>query len=392
MPRRSRGAKEARRIVVLNERDLANPRAGGAEIHVVEIFRRLAARGHSVRMLTASFRGAAPTETTDGIEIRRLAGNRYSYYPQMPFALRRELVRAPADVVVDVLNKLPFFSPAVVEVPCCAIVHHLFGATAFQQVPFPIAVATALAEQAIPFVYRRTPMLAISESTRADLVARGIPAEHVVVAPPGIDAKAYAPGPLGPRPPLIVWIGRLERYKRADVMIDAFAEIHRRVPDARLAVIGSGQARAALEHRVRRRELGGTVEFTGFISEARKIEYLQRAAVLVNTSVKEGFGLTVIEGNICGTPNVSTDVPGLRDSVRHEETGLLVPFGDTSALAEAAVRVLTDSALRERLVVGGLAWASTFSWEHAADVTERMIEAAVARTPSDFDVDDAPAA
>jgi glycosyltransferase involved in cell wall biosynthesis len=326
-----------------------------------------------------------------GIEVRRLAGNRYTYYPQMPFALRRELAREPADVVVDVLNKLPFFTPLVVDVPCCAIVHHLFGDTAFGQVPFPIAVATALAERAIPFAYRRTPMLAISESTRADLVARGIPAEHVVVAPPGIDGAAYAPGPLGPRPPLIVWIGRLERYKRADVMIDAFVEVHRRVPTARLAVIGSGQARGSLEDLVRRRGLGAAVEFTGFISEARKIEYLQRAAVLVNTSVKEGFGLTVIEGNICGTPNVSTDVPGLRDSVRHGETGLLVPFNDTAALADATVRVLTDAPLRERLVVGGLAWASTFSWEHAADVTERVIEAAIAGTPSDLDAGGAPA-
>ncbi len=376
---------------MLNERDIANPRAGGAEIHVAEIFQRLAARGHAVRMLTASFRGAAPRAAMQGVGGRRLAGNRYAYYPQMPSALRRELASEPADVVVDVLNKLPFFTPLVVNVPCAAIVHHLFGSTAFGQVAFPIAVMTAVAEQAIPFAYRRTPMLAISESTRADLVARGIPAAHVVVAPPGIDATVYTPGPRGPRPPLIVWIGRLERYKRADVMIDAFVDVRRRVPEARLAVIGSGQARGSLEELVRRRGLVGAVEFTGFISEARKIEYLQRAAVLVNTSVKEGFGLTVIEGNACGTPNVSPDVPGLRDSVRHGETGLLVRFNDTAALADAAVQVLTDAALRERLVAGGLAWASTFSWEHAADVTERVIEAAIAGTPSDLDAGGAPA-
>lgn len=382
MHRRSRHAKAARRIVVLNERDLDNPRAGGAEIHVFEIFSRLAARGHAVRLMAASFRGGAPAVTMQGIAVRRLAGNRYSYYPQIPFALRRELAAEPADVVVDVLNKLPFLTPLVSGVPCCAIVHHLFGRTAFGQVPLPIAVATALAETAIPFAYRRTPILAISESTRVDLVARGIPGPHVVVAPPGIDAVAYRPGPPDPRPPLIVWIGRLEHYKRADVMIEAFVDIRRRVRGARLAVIGSGQARGMLEDLVRRRGLREAVEFTGFISEARKIEYLQRAAVLVNTSVKEGFGLTVIEGNACGTPNVSTDVPGLRDSVRHGETGLLVPFNDTAALADAAVRVLTDGTLRDRLVAGGLAWAETFSWEHAADVTEEVIEAAIAGTPA----------
>lgn len=361
---------------MLNERDLDNPRAGGAEIHVFEIFRRLAERGHAVRLLAASFPGAAPTVTMQGITVRRL-GNRYRYYPQIPFALRRELATDPADVVVDVLNKLPFLTPLVADVPCCAIAHHLFGVTAFRQVPFPIAVVVALAEQLIPFAYRRTPILAISESTRDDLIVRGIPAEHVVVVPPGIDAT-YTPGSLGPRPPLIVWIGRLERYKRADVMIDAFVEIRRRIPEARLAIIGSGHARTALEELARRRGLTAAVEFTGFISEERKIEYLQRAALLVNTSEKEGFGLTVIEANACGTLNVSTDVPGLRDSVRDGETGMLVPFDDVAALARVAVQVLTDEPLRARLVANGLEWAARFSWERAADATEALIEEAIA--------------
>ncbi len=373
-----RGVATGRRIVVLNERDLENPRAGGAEVHVFEICARLVARGHSVRLLAAGFRGAAAATTMHGVRVRRLAGNRYTYYPQLPFALRRELAAEPADVVVDVLNKLPFFTPLVADVPCCAIVHHLFGGTAFRQVPFPIAMVTSVAEKLIPFVYRETPMLAISESTRIDLVARGIPARHVIVAPPGISAT-YMPGPPGPRPPLIVWIGRLERYKRADLMVEAFIDVRRRVPAARLVVIGSGQARGALEDLVRARGLGGAVEFTGFVSEGRKIEYLQRAAVLVNTSEKEGFGLTVIEGNACGTPSVSTDVAGLRDSVRDGETGILVPFGNTAALADAVVRMLTDEPLRERLAAAGFTWAATFSWDAAADATERTIDAAIAR-------------
>jgi len=374
----ARVAGPARRIVVLNERDLDNPRVGGAEIHVFEIFRRLVERGHSVRLLAASFRGAVPTVRMQGVVVRRLAGNRFSYYPQMPFALRRELAAEPADVVVDLLNKLPFFSPLVTAVPCCAIAHHLFGKTAFGQVPFPIAVATALAEKAIPVVYRDTPILAISESTRVDLIARGIPAANVVVAPPGIDEATYTPGPVSGRPPLILWIGRLEHYKRADVMVEAFREIRRQVPEARLSIIGSGQARGALEQQVRERGLGAAVEFTGYISEARKIEYLQRATLLVNTSVKEGFGLTVIEANACGAATVSTDVPGLRDSVRDGETGVLVPFDDVAALAHAAVRILTDEPYRTRLVTNGFAWAATFSWEHAADVTEDVIERAIA--------------
>ena len=373
----SRPAGEPRRIVVLNERDLENPLAGGAEIHVFEIFRRLVERGHAVRLLAASFPGSAAAVTMQGIEVQRL-GDRYRYYGQVPFALRRTLAARPADVVVDVLNKFPFFTPWVADVPCCAIVHHLFGATAFRQVAFPFAVATTLAEKLIPFAHRHTPILAISESTRADLVARGIRADHVTVVPPGLDLDAYTPGPLAGRAPSIVWIGRLERYKRVDVMIDALAEVRRAVPAARLTIIGSGQARDALEELVRRRGLGDAVEFSGYIAEAEKIRHLQRAALLVNTSEKEGFGLTTIEANACGTPNVSTDVPGFRDSVCDGETGILVPFGDVAALARAVVRVLTDEPLRTRLITNGLAWAARFSWERAANATEDVIEHAIA--------------
>jgi glycosyltransferase involved in cell wall biosynthesis len=367
-----------RSIVVLNERDLENPLAGGAEVHVFEIFRRLTARGHRVRVLAASFPGAAPVTDHHGVTIRRLV-TRYAYYARVPFALRRALAEEPTDVVVDVLNKFPFFTPWVAAVPCAAIVHHLFGRTAFRQVAMPIALATFAAEKLIPFAHRTTPMLAISASTRDDLVARGIAAEHIVVVPPGLDRAAYVPGPAGPRAPLILWIGRLEPYKRADVLIDAMPEILRQVPAARLAIVGAGHARVALEERVRRRGVGHAVEFTGFVPEERKIDYLRRAAVLVNTSEKEGFGLTVIEANACGTPNVSTDVAGLRDSVRDGETGLLVPFGEAPALARAVLRVLTDPGLRDRMVAQGLEWSARFSWDRAADGMETTIERAIAR-------------
>jgi len=161
-------------------------------------------------------------------------------------------------------------------------------------------------------------------------------------------------------------------------MIDALVEIRRRIPAARLRVVGSGHARPGLEALARERGLADAVEFTGFVSEAQKITAIQEAAVLVNTSEKEGFGLTVIEANACGTPNVATDVPGLRDAVRDGETGLLVRFGDPAALAAAVLRIITDDGLRDRLVANGRVWAARFSWERAADATETLIEEAIA--------------
>src|SRR5262245_44252122 len=185
-----------RRLLVLNERDPKHPLAGGAETHVFEIFERLIAQGHSVTLLASSFAGAPREENVRGVRVIRLA-NRYLYYAVVTIAAKRELARGRAgaaaryDLVVDVLNKLPFLSPWFLDAPCFAIVHHLFGTTAFGHVALPIAAVTLLAEQLIPHAYRRTPMLAISPSTKADLVARGVAADHVWVVPPGVDRDAY---------------------------------------------------------------------------------------------------------------------------------------------------------------------------------------------------------
>ena len=365
-----------RRILVLNERDPTHPMAGGAETHIYEIFSRLAARGHQVTHLAASYRGSKREDVVQGVRVRRLA-NRYLYYSVVPLAARR-FAREGGDVVVDTLNKLPLLSPWFVPMPCMAIVHHLFGTTAFNQASFPIALATWLSEKLIPIAYRGVPMLAISPSTRDDLVARGVDPARVGVVPPGVDPSLYRPtNTPATGDPSIAWIGRLEPYKRADTMIDAMVLVRRSVPDARLVIVGAGAARAALERRAAEKGLGEAVKFTGFISEAEKVDVLQRAWVVAQTSEKEGWGMTVIEGNACATPAVATRVPGLQDAVRDGTSGLLVPFADVPALAEAVVRIMTDASLRQRLVRGGLEWAARFSWDHVADDTEALIEEAI---------------
>ena len=365
-----------RRILLLNERDPTHPLAGGAETHVYEIFSRLADRGYEITHLAASYKGSSRDEVVRGVRVRRLA-NRHIYYSMVPAAARR-IAREDCDVVVDTLNKLPFLSPWFMPVPCMAIVHHLFGTTAFNQVAFPIALLTWLSEKLIPRAYRGVPMLAISPSTRDDLAMRGVDPARVGVVPPGVDPTLYRPTEVADGgDPTIAWIGRLEPYKRADTMIDAMGLIRRSVPNARLVVVGAGTARQDLENRAREKGLADAVEFTGFISEADKVEILQRASVVSQTSEKEGWGMTVIEGNACATPAVATRVPGLQDAVRDGESGLLVPFANVEAHAAAIVRILTDASLSEELVRGGLAWAERFSWDRVADDTAAMIEEAI---------------
>ena len=370
-----------RRILVLNERDPTHPLAGGAETHVYEIFSRLAARGHEITHLAASYKGARREEVVQGVRVLRLA-NRHIYYAMVPTAARR-IARQGCDVVVDTLNKLPLLSPWFMPVPCMAIVHHLFGTTAFNQVAFPIALVTWLSEKLIPSAYRGVPMMAISPSTRDDLVARGVDPARIGVVAPGVDPSLYraADAPVSEKP-IVAWIGRLEPYKRADTMIDAMVLIRSSVPDARLVIVGAGSSQRDLERRARERGLADAVEFTGFISEANKVDVLQRACVVAQTSEKEGWGMTVIEGNACATPAVAARVAGLQDAVRDGESGLLVPFADVAALAEAVVRIMTDASLREHLVQGGLAWAERFCWDRVADDAEALIEEAIHPAPA----------
>jgi glycosyltransferase involved in cell wall biosynthesis len=366
-----------RRILVLNERDPRNPLAGGAETHVFEIFSRLVRKGHEVTLLAAGFPGGAREEVVDGVRVLRFA-NRYLYYAIVPWAARREIARG-CDVVVDVLNKLPFLSPWHVGRPCMAIVHHLFGSTVFGHVPFPIAIVSWLMERLIPYAYARVPILAISPSTRDNLVDRGIDARNIHVVPPGVDKATHRPLDDGlDREPLLVWIGRLEPYKRADVAIDAMPAVSAAIPGSRLVIVGAGSAHASLEAHVKSRGLERCVSFTGFVAEEEKIAWIQRAAVVLQTSEKEGWGMTMTEANICNTIAIASNVEGLRDSVRHEESGLLVPYGDAGALSAAILRVLSDRELRRRLVEGGRHWSEQFGWDDVAEDTLALIEETLA--------------
>jgi glycosyltransferase involved in cell wall biosynthesis len=198
-------------------------------------------------------------------------------------------------------------------------------------------------------------------------VARGLDRAQIAVSHCGLDHGRYRPGPEKTPHPSVLFVGRLRRYKGVDTLLEAFARLRPRLPEARLTVLGDGPHRAALEERARRLRLGDAVEFTGFLPPAEKVRRLAEAWVSALPSPKEGWGLTVVESNACGTPVVASRSPGLVDSVRDGESGLLVPHGDADALAGALARVLGDAPLRERLRAGGLAWARRFSWERCSD-------------------------
>jgi len=363
------------RVLILNERDPRHPKAGGAEIHVAEIFDRLAARGISVTQFACGFPDASDREDVGGLHVERLGGIP-AYYARAAIACARQTHRDRFDVVVECLNKMPFLAPAYSGVPVLALCHHLFGETAFEQVAWPIAAAVWSVERLIPRLYRSARFVVISESTRDDLARRGVDADCIEVHHPGIRHPALTPLPVEARGHGVVYLGRLERYKNVDLLLRAMAALSSRFPEAQLTIIGEGSERAHLETLASELGIADRTCFAGFVTDARRDEILAAARVCVCPSTKEGWGLTVIESNAVGTPNVASDAPGLRDSVRDGETGFLVPVGDVAGFTDRIGTLLGDDAIASRLSRAASAWALHFEWDRAAEQMEAALESA----------------
>jgi glycosyltransferase involved in cell wall biosynthesis len=368
-------------IILVNWQDRANPDAGGAEVHLFEIFRRLAVSGHRVRMVCSGWSGAPSRANIDGISIERIGG-RNSFALQGRAAVRRAIARERPDILVEDINKLPLFLTVGTRLPFCAIVPHLFGTTAFAEAPWPVAAAVWAAERPLPRAYRRAGFHAISESTRDDLVARGVQRERIRVIHPGVDSRHFRPGPPGRRSasPSFLYVGRLKRYKGIGFAIRALAVARQQRPDLRLEIAGTGDHRSELERLVASLGLSRAVVFHGFVSEERKIDLMRSAWANIFPSPKEGWGITIIEAAACGTPSLASDSPGLRDSVCHGETGFLVRHGDINGLAARLVELADSPALVARLGDRSRRFAEGLTWERTAAETEQHLQDIIAES------------
>ena len=363
-----------RHLLAINFRDPAHPEAGGAELHLEQVLLEAVRRGWRVTWLATTFPGGAPESEHKGMRVLR-RGNWWNFNFVVPGVLAREFSGAYLpDLVVEDVNKVPCFTPWFTRAPVAVIVPHLFGGTVFREANPIVAAYVLLLESLIPFVYGRCRFLVISESTRDDVVARGVTRERVTVVHCGLDHERYRTDPeVGKADrPTLVFVGRLRRYKGLDWVMRALPAVLARVPDLRLEVIGDGPYAETLKALAARRGLARAVEFRGFLPASEKVKLLQSAWVLLQPSPKEGWGLTVVEAAACGTAVVASDAPGLRDSVKRDATGLLVPFDDTTALSDAILRVLTDRALRERLGAAGVHWAAQYQWDECG---RRSLEA-----------------
>lgn len=361
---------------MVNWQDRENPQAGGAEVHLHEIFGRIAARGHQVDLLCSGFAGAQGETFLDGIRVFRI-GTRYTFPMHARTWYEAVLMRNDYDVVIEDLNKVPLYIPRWPVKRLVVLVHHLFGATAFREAPIPVAAAVWLSERPLASLYGGHPFQAVSVSTADDLADRGIPRPMIRVIYNGVDSERHTPDySLRSKNPSFSYLGRLKRYKRVDIVIRAFAQLNS--PGATLEIAGQGDHRASLEALGRSLGLGDRLIFRGFVSEAEKVDLLRRSWATLLASPKEGWGITNLESAACGTPVIASDAPGIRESIIDGETGFLVPPSDVSGFAASMRGLVAQPELVRTLGENGRRFAERFTWERSADETLQHLDEVIA--------------
>jgi len=371
---------ETLKIFIFNWRCWLHPSAGGAEVVTREVARRLASQGHEVHLVCANYWGGKRHDRIYDVEITRLGGA-ITLYPMAAIYYQGKL-RGRFDVVVDEINTVPFFTPLYVKEPKVVLIHQLAAEILFEELSWARAKFWSIMEPWALRLYKNQPLLTVSQSTKKDLTNLGIPGRNIRVIHEGLDHNLYRPGRGKSSYPHVIYIGRIKQFKGIHFIVEAMKHVVKILPNAKLSIAGRGDIKyeAKLRELAKNLKLEKNVEFHGYLTEERKIRLLQEAHILAMASTREGFGLSVIEANACGTPSVVTDVPGLRDSVIKDETGIIVPYGNTLALGNAIVDLLSNNELRERLSQNAITWAKQFDWDKTtSEVLGNIKEVMVAK-------------
>jgi glycosyltransferase involved in cell wall biosynthesis len=343
---------------MLNWRDPRNPLSGGAERVTEAYLAALTERGHEVFWYANDFPGATRSETIRGIHIARGGGRGGSVLKARQWYRRQPRF----DLVIDQHHGIPWFAPWWAGTNCISYIHEVLGPIWNSFYSWPLSWLGRMQERWTHWMYRNVPFWVGCQSTKEALHRHGV--RTVTVVSYGTDLEALRqlePKPL--RQPLaLIAVSRLAPNKRIDHALEALRCLLRRGLDAHLTIVGTGDMEGALRQTAAQPELAGKVVFTGQLPEDRKNEELRRAHLLLHTSVREGWGLNVLEASAMGTPAVVYPVPGLVDSTVHDRTGIVTRAESPAAVADAVAELLKRPDKYERLRQEGCQRARTFHW------------------------------
>jgi glycosyltransferase involved in cell wall biosynthesis len=363
-----------KKILLINWRDIKNPEAGGAEMYYHEIFRRMEGRGYQTTVLSHMFAGAPKEEIIDGMRTVRIGSKFLFNFNVIAYVNKHQ---NEYDCIIEDINKVPFLTPLYTKKKRLHMVMHFFKGSIFNETVFPLALYIYCMEHCVPLFYRNDLFVAISGSTSDEIVDFGIDRKRISIVEPGIDTTFFKQTVQKSDPPVISYVGRLMKYKNVQFIISALPKLREIVPGVVFEVGGSGDYRSELEQLAQRLGVGNAVTFLGRIDEEEKRDMLSRSTLFVNPSLKEGWGINNIEANLCRTISLSNNVPGLKDSVIDNVTGLLYENGNIDDFCKKAYSALSDKNLLRRLEKKAYERALSLDWDSIAKRMEEVLKASV---------------
>ncbi len=357
---------EGKSILIFNWRDTRHKFAGGAELYAQQIAEEWAKDGNRVTIFCGNDGSSPRDEIINNVEIIRRGGFYFVYVWAFLYYIFR--FRGKYDAIIDCQNGIPFFTPLYSRKPVYCLMHHVHQDVFRKSLnKFLAILASFLEKNAMPLAYRNTIFITVSSSSREKIKELGLGRAGIYIVNPGVNLEKLRIGNKSEKP-LALYLGRLKAYKSIEVLIKAFKLVLGENPEASLVISGDGEEEENLKSLADKSGIGrNKIRFAGKVSEKEKISLLQKAWVLVNPSMMEGWGIVVIEANACGTPVVASNVPGLCDSIRNPSTGYLVKYGDEKEFAEHILKIIQDKNLRDSMGIQARAWAENFDWRNSGD-------------------------
>lgn len=353
------------RILIFNWRDTKHMWAGGAEVYLQELSKRWVARGHQVTIFSGNDGHSKRHDVIDGVRIIRRGGFYLVYL--WAFLYYRIRFKGRYDVIIDSENGLPFFTPLYCKEKVFLLIHHVHQEVFRISLVPPLSwIALFLEKHIMPIVYRKTEVLTVSPSSKADIIAHKLTKRNPYVVYNGVNLDICTPGKKSTFP-TVLYLGRLTTAKSINILILAAQIVIQHVPKVKIIIAGDGPCKKNLVRIVKKLKLDNYISFTGKVSEQEKLKLYQQAWVFVNPSLIEGWGITTIEANACGTPVVASNVAGLRDAVHNPHSGVLVPYGNVEEFAKSITKLLTNATIRHRMSQESVYWAKKFDWNHSAN-------------------------
>lgn len=354
-------------ILIFNWRDIKNSWAGGSEIYVHEIAKRLVKKGNDVTLFCAEDpqKKLSSEEIIDGIKIVR-KGGRFTVYFWAPIYYWKKL-RKKTDIIIDAQNGIPFFTPlfSLRKKKFC-LVFHVHGKQFFYEMPFPLNFIGFFIEKYLfSLIYRKQKIITISKTTKEELRKIGFKRKNIRLVYVGVDQPKDRNDIKKYSRPTIIYLGRIKRYKRVDLLVKIMPKILENIPNARLLIAGWGTEGGDVTDVVMRGTVRKHVDILGPVSDSEKKELLSRSWVFVNPSIHEGWSISVLEANLYGTPAVAFRVPGLSESIVDGKTGILCSPNDD--IANCIVRLLLDRKKCDEYGKNAKKWSKEFNWDKSTE-------------------------